>query len=330
MTVTGTIPPSGLVSASNSETHVVVAGRADAATGIVVLTLESESGEELPIWTPGAHVDLVLGNGMSKQYSLCGDPADRRRYRVAILREPEGMGGSRYIHEELTVGSALVMRGPRNHFPLVDAERYVFVAGGIGITPILPMLSSVHADGKEWELHYAGRSADTMAFREELTRDYGERVQFWVKSEGERLDLARVLGASDRSAAVYCCGPSRLSDAALAACSADWPVGAVHIERFVAKEIDDSSNTAFTIRLEQSGLTLLVPPEKSTLQVMEEAGVHVQCSCAVGTCGTCETYVLEGIPEHRDSVLTDEEKADNTSMMVCVSRAKSPLLVLDI
>lgn len=330
MTIVEELLPSQSVSTGSDELSVVVTERLMAADGVLLLTLRVTHADALPSWTPGAHIDLVLGNGVIRQYSLCGDPHDPSVLQVGVLLEPDGEGGSRYIHENLHVGTELSIKGPRNHFELVEAERYVFLAGGIGITPMLPMIREVESAGKPWSLYYAGRRLNSMAFRDELSR-YGDAVHIAAADAGQRLNLDDILSASDTNGAVvYCCGPERLSAAASDVCKSGWPTGAFHVEHFVPKEIDESTNKEFTLRLEKSGLTLQVPADKSTMKAMEEAGVHVPCSCAAGTCGTCEVDVLEGEIEHRDSVLTDEERADNVCMMVCVSRAKSPVIVLDI
>jgi ferredoxin-NADP reductase len=292
------------------------------ADGVVRLTLRAPGSEPLPPWEPGAHIDVVLP-GSVRQYSLCGDPGDRSAYQVAVLREPDGRGGSAYVHDSLLAGDLLRVDGPRNHFALVDAERYLFIAGGIGITPILPMLDQVTAAGRDWQLVYGGRTRGSMAFTEELSR-HGGRVLFRPQDEHGLLDLPTLLAAARPGTAVYCCGPEPL----LAAVEALGPAD-LHVERFTAR-LDEGARTAFEVELAGSGRVLPVPADRSILEVVEEAGVTVLSSCREGTCGTCETGVLGGTPDHRDSVLTADERLENEVMMLCVSRACSPRLVLDL
>jgi ferredoxin-NADP reductase len=294
------------------------------ADGIVSLRLEPVVGDKLPAWEPGAHVDLKLGPDLERQYSLCGDPTDLTSWRLGILREPESRGGSAFVHERLAVGDEVECGGPRNNFALVDATEYVFVAGGIGITPILPMVAACEAAGKPWRLFYGGRSASTMAFRGELTSD---RVVFWPQDTHGLLDLPAILGALAPGAAVYCCGPGVLLDAVEALC----PPQALHLERFRPKEgALDGANLPFEVELDASGITLTVGADETLAEAIEAAGIDLPTSCREGTCGTCETFVLEGEPEHRDSYLSVEEQASGEVMMPCCSRSRSPRLVLDL
>lgn len=319
--MTATLPQTEL------ELDVLVADKEVVADGVVLLTLRHRDGNELPAWAPGAHVDLVLGPDLVRQYSLCGDPADRSRLRVAVLREPNGRGGSDHVHNRLRTGDELRVRGPRNHFALVEASRYLFIAGGIGITPILPMVAAVEARGARWRLVYGGRTRASMAFREELSREYGGRVSIRPQDETGLLDLDSLLAEQDPDTAVYCCGPEPL----LAAVEARRPNGALHVERFTPKpDADSGERTSFEVELTQTGKTLVVPADKSILEVVEDAGVQVLSSCREGTCGTCETVVLDGAPDHRDSLLTDDEKAAGDTMMICVSRACGARLILDL
>lgn len=305
------------------------------ANGVVALTLVDPEGASLPPWTPGAHVDLILGGGggepIVRQYSLCGNPSDSRSIRVGVLREPASRGGSAYVHERLTQGARVRVRGPRNHFPLVASPRYVFVAGGIGITPLLPMIAEAEASGADWTLHYVGRSRATMAFLDELSA-YGDRVHLVARDEADPLDVAALLAEPQDDTLVYCCGPERLLVAVEAACASGWPPGALHLERFAAKEIEAPAGgeRSFEVVLASSGMTLTVPPDRSIFDVVQDAGVSVLGSCHEGICGTCEQVVLEGDVDHRDSVLSDSEKAANDAMMVCVSRCFSDRLVLDL
>lgn len=307
------------------EAELVVERRESAADGVLALTLRHPLGEPLPDWEPGAHIDVVLGPGLERQYSLCGDPADRSAWRIAVLREPDGRGGSAHVHERVGPGDKVRVRGPRNNFGLEPAPRYRFVAGGIGITPILPMLAAAEASGAEWTLLYGGRTRRSMAFGEELGR-YGDRVTIAPEDETGLLDLPSVLDDVPDGTLVYCCGPGPLLDAV----EARSPSGVLRVERFRPKERESGGDTEFEVELAQSGRTLTVAPDVSVLDTVRAAGVEVLYSCAEGTCGTCETDVLEGEPDHRDSVLTDDERATGETMLICVSRCRGKRLVLDL
>lgn len=302
--------------------ELVVAEKEKIADGVVRLTLRAPDGHPLPAWEPGAHVDLRLPGDVVRQYSLCGRPGDTSAYQVAVLREPGGRGGSAYVHDELVAGQRISVDGPRNHFTLVDAKRYVFIAGGIGITPILPMIERVAETGREWQLIYGGRTRTSMAFTADLSRHEG-RVSIHPQDEHGLLDLPEL----QPDTAVYCCGPEPLLTA-MERHAAGWPEGTLRVERFTPVA-DDGARTAFEVEL-SSGRVLEVPADRSILEVIEESGTAVLSSCQEGTCGTCETGVLGGTPDHRDSVLTAEERRAGDVMMICVSRSCSPRLVLDL
>lgn len=311
------------------EADVRVEGKRLVAEGVAALTLRSMAGQPLPRWEPGAHVDLILPGAATRQYSLCGDPGDPNRWNLGILRDPNGSGGSLFVHDQLQTGDVVRVRGPRNNFPLVESPRYLFIAGGIGITPILPMIAAAEADGAQWQLVYGGRQRESMAFLDILA-DYGDKVAVRPQDETGLLDLDALLGQPLAATKVYCCGPEPLLSAVERQCVA-WPKGSLHVERFSAKPLSKPVLAdAFEVHLAQSNLTLTVPSDASILSVVEAAGVGVLSSCAEGTCGTCETPVLEGIPDHRDSVLDEDEKAANDCMMICVSRACTPRLVLSL
>jgi ferredoxin-NADP reductase len=312
--------------AAEADIDAVVLSVETVADQVVLLSLGARDGAELPAWAPGAHIDLVLGEDLVRQYSLCGDPADRSQYQVAVLLEPESRGGSRAVHA-LKTGDPITVRGPRNHFALRPSTRYIFIAGGIGITPILPMIAEAEARGADWTLHYGGRTATSMAFTDLLAK-YGDRVTLVPQDEHGLLDLATILGTPAGGTLVYCCGPEALLSAVERGCER-WPVNSLHLERFTALDVDTSEDTAFELVLERSGKTLTVEADQTVLEVMRRAGIHVLSSCQEGTCGTCEQMVIEGDVDHRDSVLDDEEKAANDCMMVCVSRCRGPRLVLD-
>ncbi|GAA0397753.1 PDR/VanB family oxidoreductase [Micromonospora gifhornensis] len=311
-----------------TEWDLVVTAREQVARDVVALTLGRPDGRDVPQWTPGAHLDLLLGPDLVRQYSLCGDPADRSGLRIAVQREPDGRGGSRQVHDRLTPGATVTVRGPRNNFALVAAARYLFVAGGIGITPISPMVAAADAAGADWRLVYGGRSRATMAFADALREKYGDRVTLCPQDETGLLDLPGLLGRPD-AGLVYCCGPEALIAAVEQHCLG-WPPGCLHVERFTPASVVDGVDTAVEVELSISGRTLTVPPGTPILQAVEEAGVQVLSSCREGTCGTCETTVLAGVPDHRDSLLTEDERAAGDTMMICVSRARTPRLVLEL
>ena len=317
--------------ASEFEADVRVERRQAVSDGVVSLTLREVGGRPLPRWAPGAHVDLMLHDDRVpvRQYSLCGDPADHHVWRLGVLRDPDGRGSSLYVHDHLQEGDIVRVRGPRNNFVLDKSPRYLFLAGGIGITPVLPMIAAADAGGAEWRLVYGGRRRASMAFIDELAR-YGDRVSIRPQDETGLLDLETLLRAPLNDTLVYCCGPEPLLAAVEERCAA-WPRRSLRVERFTPKPLADLGRAeAFEVELAQSELTLAIPPNRSILAVVEDAGISVLSSCAEGTCGTCETRVLEGTPDHRDSVLDEDERAANDCMMICVSRSCTSRLVLDL
>lgn len=294
---------------------------------VLSLVLEDPTGAELPSWEPGAHIDLLLPTAM-RQYSLCGDPADRQRYRIAVLNEPASRGGSRYVHESLRPGDLVRVRGPRNRFPLEPAERYLFIAGGIGVTPLLPMIAHVNAAGADWRLVYGGRSRRTLAFLDELA-GYGDRVRVVPENEEGPLNLAELLDDLPAGVAVYCCGPEGLL-AAVEERAAAWPAGTLHLERFRAKEIVvEGEDQPFELVCKASGVTVTVGADQTPVEALEAVNIFIPSACREGICGTCEVTVLDGVPDHRDSLLTDEERENGQTIMLCVSRALSERLVID-
>jgi ferredoxin-NADP reductase len=328
-------PTRGRAAYREVEVDLEVRRRESSADGVVTLTLGDPSGADLPDWTPGAHIDLMMTPSLVRQYSLCGDTADRAEWRVGVLLDPDSRGGSQFVHDKLHEGSTVRVRGPRNHFPLVSSPRYHFIAGGIGITPMLPMIAVAEATGADWHLLYGGRQRSSMAFIEELER-YGDRASICPRDAQNgtnfRTNLGSVLSDAHEDTLVYCCGPEGLLSAVEEACS-HWPDGSLHIERFSAKALDEPSPDAldsFEVECQRSGLTLTVPQDKSIYDICEEAGVDVLGSCMEGVCGTCECDIIEGEADHRDSVLNDAEKAANDTIMICVSRSRSERLVLDL
>jgi len=306
---------------------LTVTSRLADADGVVVLELRSPTGAPLPSWQPGAHIDLLLPGGLIRQYSLCGDSRDKDAYTIAVLRDENGRGGSRFIHDELRAGDEVRVRGPRNHFGLVRSEKYTFIAGGIGITPILPMLSAADAAGADWHLHYGGRHRRSMAFLDALAQWPSSRIHLYPQDEVGLINLERLVG-DDRRIHLYCCGPAALLDAVQAAAGA-VSLSRLHLERFRPTDLGEGPPLPFEVELARSGLRLTVPGDTSLLGTLLAAGVDVQYSCESGTCGTCEMTVLEGEVDHRDTLLTPEERHANDTMYVCVSRSKGHRLVLD-
>ncbi|WP_432889870.1 PDR/VanB family oxidoreductase [Kribbella sp. CA-245084] len=307
-----------------------VESTAQVSVGVTELVLVADDGSELPPWAPGSHIDVEIRPGLVRQYSLCSDPEDRGRWRIAVLREPESRGGSIVLCERIRAGDVLTATGPRNHFPLHESPRYLFIAGGIGITPIIPMIKAAHAAGADWRLVYGGRSAASMAYRDEVARIDPARVLEWPQDLRGLIELDRLLAEPQAGTLIYCCGPEPLI-AAVEAKSAHWPHKTLQVERFAPRPLTDvPPNTSFEIELVDSDEVLVVPPDKSILEVVDEAGIFVLSNCEEGTCGTCQTTVLEGVPDHRDSVLDEDERAANDTMMICVSRALSSRLVLDL
>ncbi|MGW2301586.1 PDR/VanB family oxidoreductase [Streptomyces sp. NPDC001809] len=296
------------------------------AEGVLGLVLADPSGAALAPWEPGAHLEVTLPSGAVRHYSLCGDPADRSTYRLGVLRESGGRGGSEEVHTAVGAGTVLGVRGPFNRFPLVPAERYLFVAGGIGITPLLPMLRSLPPGS--WSLLYGGRSLASMAYREELAVLPG--VTLVPQDTAGLPDLDGVLAGLTAGTAVYCCGPEGL----LGAVRERW-TGALHTERFGAPpaavpETDPGTGDGFEVELRRSGRTVHVPPGRTLLDAVRAVLPGVPYACEEGFCGTCETKVIAGTPEHHDSVLDEDEKASGTTMMICVGRSRGARLVLDL
>jgi len=299
------------------------------ASDVLAVSFVDPTGADLPAWEPGAHIEIQLPSGLHRQYSLCSDPADRSRYTVAVLREDPGRGGSRELHEIAREGLVLSVRVPRNDFPLVEADAYVFIGGGIGITPLIPMVSAVEARGADWQLVYGGRTAATMAYRDRLL-SLGERVDICCEDERGYPDLATVLKGAPAGALVYTCGPGAMIDAVAAEHARHDHLGSLHFERFSAAGPVDTSGDAFEVELRRTGATVQVPEGTPILEVVREVLPDQPFSCEEGYCGECETKVLEGEPDHRDDYLTPDEQETNEVMMICVSRCKGSRLVLDL
>lgn len=312
--------------------ELVVTGIDPVAKGIVRLTLAHHDGAELPAWDPGAHIDLhFVSRGVAyvRQYSLCGQTTDRHHWQVAVLLVPDGRGGSARIHDSFAEGDTVRVTGPRNNFLLVPAQHYLFIAGGIGITPILPMITDVCASGGDWRLVYCGRSADSMAFIDDVVAFGADRVLLQPSDIHGRADLTALIAHTHPATEIYCCGPESMLCTVDENCASRSP-DRVHVERFARREYGlDRRDTAFEVEFARSGVTVTVPADRSILDMAEEAGVDIDSSCQEGVCGTCETKVVSGTPDHRDEVLTADEHAADQTMMVCVSRSCSARLVLD-
>ncbi|WP_190086570.1 PDR/VanB family oxidoreductase [Streptomyces longisporoflavus] len=291
------------------------------AEDVVALTLRAAAGGQLGPWDPGAHIDLSLPNWLTRQYSLCGDPADRHAYRIAVRHDPLSRGGSEYVHRFLRPGRALDVSVPRNHFPLLPAPRYLFLAGGIGITPLLPMLRTAAAAQLPAILVYAGPSATSMPFADELRRSYGDQVRIVETKRRGRPDFDALAATLDADTRVYCCGPATM----LAAAEAAFPAELLHAERFQPVTRTFGPDTAFEAVCARSGTTVAVPSDESLLDALAHAGHPLPSGCREGVCGSCEVTVLDGAPEHRDDIGAPKDR-----MYPCVSRALSPQLTLDL
>lgn len=302
----------------NVHLSLVVAERVEEAKDVISLSLTDPSGAPLPPWSPGSHIDVHIGDGLVRQYSLSSSTSDREKWRVTILKE-EGGAASMAIHDALHVGTPVEVSLPRNNFVLEPSHRYVFVAGGIGVTPIVPMIEAAEQSGAEWSLVYSGRSRDRMAFVEELAH-HGDNARVVATATEPRINFAEYFAEPQPSTLIYACGPESLLQAIEDAAKA-WPTGSVHLERFVPREFDDSGDVGFEVEFVDSGITATVPVGRSILEVAEELDIPVISSCSEGTCGTCETAVISGTPDHRDSILSDAERAANRTMFLCVSRS---------
>lgn len=312
---------------------VVVQSATRVADGIVRLRLAAPDGRPMPRWSPGSHIDVECGDtGLSRQYSLCGDPEDPSVLEIAVLHDPQSRGGSAWVHANVKAGDRLRIRGPRNHFRLdEDARRLILVAGGIGITPIAAMARRALAMGIDYELHYCGRTQAGMAFVDELVAMHGDRIQLHVSSEGSRLELAALLATPIDGTQIYACGPLRMLEALEEAC-AHWPEDTLKVEHFESTlgTLDPSQEHAFEVELKDSGLTVPVRADQTLLAALRAANIDVQSDCEEGLCGSCEVRVISGAVDHRDMVLTRSEREAGQRMMSCCSRACGQRLVLEL
>lgn len=309
--------------------RLIVAQRTPVSSSVVELTLQRDDGGRLPDWAPGAHIDLVLPSGRVRQYSLCGDRWQPYQYRVAVQRDPHSTGGSEEIHDQLPVGTGVAFGGPRNNFRLAPASEYRFIAGGIGITPLLPMIHQADILGVPWKLLYLGHELQRMAYRQ-LKRQYPERITLHASGQDGRASVRDWLGTPDPDALIYACGPERLLEALPDECSV-LPSSHLRIERFSNPLAEvPISRESFDIVLSRSGRHIEATGSTSVVEVLSEAGIDVITSCSRGVCGTCEVGVVDGRVDHRDAILDDDERSRHDCMFPCVSRSLSDRLVLDL
>ncbi|MES2258088.1 MAG: PDR/VanB family oxidoreductase [Pseudomonadota bacterium] len=319
---------------SDSTLKVRVARKSAEALDIVSLELVAVDGTALPPFSAGSHVDIHLPNGITRQYSLCNDPAESHRYLLCVLRDPASRGGSQAVHELVKEGDELDISAPKNHFALArEAHHSLLLAGGIGVTPILCMAERLAATSAGFEMHYCSRAPERTAFRERIAGStFAQRVRFHFDSEGpeQRMDLDGLLANATSETHLYVCGPKGFMDAVLAAArAAGWPEERLHYE-FFAGAAPTGDGQAFEVRLASSGRVVAVPAGQSVTAALAAAGVEIPMSCEQGVCGTCLTRVLDGQPDHKDMYLTPEEQARNDQFLPCCSRSKSALLVLDL
>lgn len=305
------------------------------ARDVMLVELRAADGGSLPAFEPGAHLEIDLPNGLIRHYSLTNDWRERHRYVIGVGRALKGRGGSEYLHRSLRCDAHLTLSALRNNFALdPNAASYLFIAGGIGVTPMISMIRWCEAQGRSWRLVYAARNGQRAAFYETL-RAFGARVHFHFDDQAsDVLDVGKWLADVRDGEHVYCCGPQPLMQA-VQDHAAHRPAQTVHFEYFAAPAASATSTVAgatgeFNVELRRSGRSVLVPVDRSILEVLEASGVVVPFSCREGMCGTCETAVCEGEIDHRDYVLSAGQRAAGRSMLVCVSRALSPVLVLDL
>lgn len=314
--------------------EVRIARKAQEALDIVTLELEPISDEPLPAFSAGSHIDVEVRPGLIRQYSLCNDSSEQHRYLIGILRDPASRGGSVAVHDELQEGQVIRISPPRNHFPLIKAPHSLLLAGGIGVTPILCMAERLAKIGGDFEMHYCSRSPERMAFRQRIERStYAGRVHehFDDGDPAQKLDLPAVLGAQPAGTHLYVCGPAGFIDfVSNAAQQNGWDNELIHFEYFAAKAVDTSADDSFEIQVASSGKIYNVGKDDSIVSVLAENGVEIPTSCEQGICGACITRVLEGRPDHRDQVLTDQERNEENWVTPCCSRSLTPRLVLDI
>lgn len=299
------------------------------APNIVSYELRPTTNAELPAFTAGSHIDITLSNKMVRSYSLLNPQSERHRYVIAVQRDRESRGGSKWIHQNFRPGEILSVNEPRNNFKLDEtAEKSIFIAGGIGITPMLSMIERLETIGRDWQLIFCARTRASAPFLGLLDSNQRVRINFDREPGAEMLDIPALVQGSSPKAHLYCCGPTTMLDAFEQA-TKDRDRDTVHVEYFTAKE-PPATEGGFTVVLAKSGKEIVIPAGKTILDALKDEGLDLPYSCTEGICGTCETKVLEGTPDHRDRILTDAEKAANKTMMICCSGSKSGRLLLDL
>jgi vanillate O-demethylase ferredoxin subunit len=313
---------------------VKVAKRTREAEDILSFELASMDGRPLPPFSAGSHIDVQLGSGLVRQYSLCNDPTEIHRYQIAVLRDPNSRGGSVAVHDSINVGDVITISEPRNHFPLTPARHYLLFAGGIGVTPILCMAERLAQIGADFRMHYCTRSIERTAFHDRIrAAAFADRVQFHFDTglAEQKLDLEAALSSAQPDTHIYVCGPTGFIDFVTSTARAKaWPGDHVHVEYFGAAPQETSGDVAFDVKIASSGKTYTIAADKTVTTALLEHGIDIPVSCEQGVCGTCITRVLEGEPDHRDLYFTDDEHAANDQFTPCCSRARSKVLVLDL
>lgn len=317
---------------NNELIDVVIKSRAQQGAGIAVMELVAKDGKPLPKFSAGAHIDVHIGDGLIRQYSLCNSPASSQMYRIGVLNDPKSRGGSLKIFTDFSEQQTISISAPRNHFPLDDsASKSILAGGGIGITPMMAMAYTLLSEGKEFELHYCTRSKGAGAFEQELVEAFGDRVVFHYddQAKSQLFSPQATFYPVDANTHIYVCGPTGFMDWVIdSAKEIGYPSKQIHSEYFSAEV--DTSGESFEVYCQQSDITVNVGSDDTIAKALIKAGIKVNMSCEEGVCGTCITDVLEGEPDHRDHFLTDEEKEDNDQIALCCSRAKCKRLVIDI
>ncbi|SEE82038.1 Ferredoxin-NADP reductase [Rhodococcus jostii] len=309
---------------------LMISAKTVIATGVTRLTLVHPDGEELPEWSPGAHIDLKLANDVVRQYSLCGGVTDRSQWEICVRQLHDGRGGSNFIHNRLSAGDLVTVTGPRNHFELVNASKYLFIAGGIGITPMLPMIEQTDEREATWSLVYLGRSLSTMAFAESLKAAFPNNVSVHPNDQDQLADISSLLETIEADTAVYVCGPESLMRDLEDAADSRGLASNLHTERFSANPTGSvTCDRSFEVEFSSSAVTAIVKSGTTILETARALGIPASFSCSEGTCGTCETTILGGKADHRDTILSREEREANETMMICVSRAAGNSLILE-
>jgi len=323
------------MNAATGSLTVRVTAKSAEALDICSFELVEAEGRPLPAFSAGSHIDVQIGDGLTRQYSLCNDPAESHRYLIAVLRDANTRGGSKSMHDKVNVGDLITISTPKNHFPLAHgARRSLLLAGGIGVTPILCMAERLAVMDADFEMHYCTRSRERMAFAGRIAASrFAARVRlhFDDGATEQKLDIAGLLAQPQAGTHLYVCGPKGFMDAVLSTARAQgWPEDQVHYEFFSAEVPKSADDASFEVKLASSGKVVVVPKDKTVVQALAAVGIEVQTSCEQGVCGTCLTRVLEGVPDHKDLYLTPEEQAANDQFTPCCSRSKTPRLVLDL